>query len=122
MKTRHWQDWLTALIGIWTFVSPWVLAHYLPGVAITASVAWSFHLVGLAIAIVGIGAILAYRLWEEWVDVILGAWLFASPTILRFGDIAGLRWNAMIMGALVVILAAWVLLGESRPQRPERPA
>ena len=131
MRRQHWQDWLTAIIGIWTFITPWVLVHTAPaaatGTAVATSAAltgvdWSFHLVGLAIAIVGIAAIVARRLWEEWVDVVLGAWLFASPWILNFAGSTALRWNAVIMGAAVVILAGWVLLNESSPSRPERHA
>jgi ABC-type uncharacterized transport system permease subunit len=131
MRRQHWQDWLTAIVGIWTFITPWVLVQTAPaattGTAVAASAAgsgvdWSFHLVGLAIAIVGIAAIAARRLWEEWVDVVLGAWLLASPWILKFTDHTALTWNALIMGAVVVILSAWVLMAESRPGRPERHA
>jgi hypothetical protein len=116
MKEKRWQDVILAVIGIWTFLSPWLLGSA-AGLGLTTSAVWSFHVVGLAIAAAGIAAIVAYRFWEEWVEVVLGLWLLASPWILHFQDLAGLRWNAILMGLAVVLLAASVLVGERRPER-----
>ena len=118
MKDKRWQEWLIAAIGIWTFVSPWFLSPGATGPTIDANVAWSFHIVGLAIAVAGIAAIVAYRLWEEWVEVVLGLWLLASPWVLQFRDIAGLSWNALIMGLAVILLAGSVLVSQNRPHLP----
>jgi uncharacterized membrane protein len=121
MKEKRWQDLIIAVIGIWTFLSPWFLGS-VAGLAIAANVAWSLHILGLAIAVLGIVAMVAYRFWEEWVEIVLGLLLLASPWVLHFRDLAGLRWNAIIMGLAVALLAASVLLGEQRPEQPEQHA
>jgi uncharacterized membrane protein len=122
MKEKRWQDLIIAVIGIWTFLSPWFLGS-VAGLTVAANVAWSLHILGLAIAVVGIAAMVAYRVWEEWVEIVLGLLLLASPWILHFRDFVGLRWNAIIMGLAVALLAASVLLGEQHGEhRPEQHA
>jgi hypothetical protein len=48
---------------------------------------------------------------QDWAILILGAWLFLSPFILGYAPLAAAAWNAYLVGAVVVILAAtslWV--------------
>jgi len=37
----------------------------------------------------------------EWLNVILGAWLFLSPWILGFAGTSAAAWSAWIVGGLV---------------------
>lgn len=120
MNEKRWQDLVTAIIGIWTFLSPWFFGSA-AGITVAANVAWSLYILGLAIAVVGIAAMVAYRFWEEWVEIVLGLLLLMSPWFLHFGDFAGLRWNAIIMGLAVALLAASVLLGEHGQHGEHRP-
>ena len=39
---------------------------------------------GAVIAVVSLGAIAAYANWEEWINLLLGVWLIASPWLLGF--------------------------------------
>jgi len=116
MKEKRWQDVVTAVIGVWTFLSPWLLGSA-AGLTIGANAAWSLHILGLAIAVAGIAALVAYRFWEEWVEVVLGLLLLVSPWVLHYTDFEGLRWNAILMGLLVVLSAGSVLVSERRPNR-----
>ena len=45
----------------------------------------------------------------EWVNVVLGGWLFLSPWIFGFTGNAGAAWSAWIIGGVVLILAVWAL-------------
>jgi len=45
----------------------------------------------------------------EWVNAILGAWLFIAPWVLGFTGTSAAAWSAWIVGALVVIFALWSL-------------
>jgi hypothetical protein len=38
-----------------------------------------------------------------------GIWLFISPWVLKFSGNRHALWNALIVGALVIIFAAWDL-------------
>ena len=44
MKEKRWQDWLNLLIGIWLFISPWVIGF--AGTRHAAS--WNAWILGVA--------------------------------------------------------------------------
>jgi SPW repeat len=41
--------------------------------------------------------------WEDWVVVALGAWMLASPWVLRFSDSNAATFNALAMGTVLVL-------------------
>lgn len=47
---RIWEEWFTLIIGIWVFISPWVLEFA------TMSVSWSFFVVGALVLILSLWA------------------------------------------------------------------
>jgi len=108
---KHWQDWGNLVLGLWVFFSPWVFQFTLPTGAETTSAVtsgapmWNLYIVGIAVAALALAAIFAFQTWEEWTNLALGAWLFVSPWVLGFSSSAFLMWNAVIVGALVVVLA-----------------
>jgi len=110
MKNR-WQDWGNLVLGLWVFISPWVLQPTLATGAEATSAAtsnaamWNLYIVGIAVAALAIAALFVFQAWEEWTNLALGAWLFVSPWALGFSSSAFLMWNAVIVGALVVVLA-----------------
>lgn len=112
---KHWQDWGNLVLGLWVFISPWVLQQIVAtgaeaGSATTSSAAaWNLYIVGIAVAALAGAALFAFQAWEEWTNVALGAWLLASPWVLGFSSSALLMWNAVIVGALVVLLAGWAI-------------
>jgi SPW repeat len=116
---RHWRDWANFLLGLWVFGSPWLLEHLMvkemPGGGILGM--WNVWLVGLGVSIIATVALYAFNAWEEWVNLALGAWLLVSPWALGFSKSRALMWNAVIFGALVLVLASWALAGE-RGQKP----
>jgi hypothetical protein len=117
MRNRHWQDWVTYFLGLWIFGSPWFLEHSMmlarsSGGGMRAM--WNLWLGGLAIVVLAIVEVEAFRPWEEWANFALGAWLLASPWVLGFSGSGLLMWNAVIFGALVLFFAGWTLVGSRR--------
>lgn len=55
---------------------------------------------------------------QDWVTILAGVWLVASPWILGFSGTAGAAWNAWILGALAVIVAVWAMVA-SAPRNAE---
>lgn len=45
--------------------------------------------------------------WQDWVNLILGIWLFIAPWIWSSHMSAG--WNAWILGVIIVVMALWAL-------------
>ena len=49
-------------------------------------------------------SVISARRWQDWANLVLGAWLLASPWALRYtGSTAA--WNAYALGAGIVVFA-----------------
>lgn len=102
---QHWQDWLTLVLGIWLFISPWVL-HY-----VTIPMAMGVALVvGAMLFVVSLISRFAFHVAEEVIDVILGLCLIASPYVLGYAVASIPTNNAIVVGILVTLaslLSVW---------------
>ncbi len=99
-----WQDWINLVLGVWLFISPWVLGY--AGVPAAAWDAWVF---GVIVAATSVGALTQFALWQEWVNVVIGIWLLISPWVLGFAvpEAQGAMWNFVVVGIGVGVLALW---------------
>jgi len=79
------------------------------GEAMGSPAAWNAWIVGIAIAAVAVWAVAWFAPWQDWVNGVLGAWLVIAPWVLGFGSLAAAAWNHVIVGLLVLALAAWEL-------------
>lgn len=106
MKTvKHWQDPVSAMVGVWLIVSPWALGFQGEMSVVANALAVGALLVGVAL-----GATFVPRAWEEWTEGALGLWLIASPWLLGFAGLRVPTINAVGTGVVVALLALWVLL------------
>jgi len=101
-NTQRWQDWIILIGGIWLFISPWLLSFGY------ANYSWDAFIMGILLIIFSLFALGNKRIWEEWVTLIIGAWIFISPWVLGFAG-GGNEWNFFIVGAVVFILSIWDL-------------
>lgn len=97
-----WPNWLTLILAVWLFVSPWILNF-----SGMPNAAWDAWIVGVIVAVVSIIALAQMAQWEDWVNLILGAWLFISPWVLRFSGIQNAAWDAWIVGILFFLIGIW---------------
>ena len=106
MKTRvkHWQDAVSALLGAWLIVSPWVLGFQNVTVAMVSTMA-----IGALLLAASAGAMALPAAWEEWLEVVFGAALMAAPLLLGFGTVDAALQNALVTGSIMIFLALWVL-------------
>jgi hypothetical protein len=100
-RENNWQDWVNLILAAWLFISPWVL-----GFAHQQRPSWNAWIVGIVVVVLSIAALTQLQLWEEWVNLLLGAWLFISPWALGFSGSATVSWNAWIIGGLIFLIAA----------------
>jgi hypothetical protein len=103
-RTMHWQDGVNAGLGAWLIIAPWVLDFQHVTIATTTTMA-----LGALLLACSIEAIAVPDAWEEWLDVAIGIALMLAPALLGFDALPLALVNAMVTGALVVILALWVL-------------
>jgi hypothetical protein len=57
----------------------------------------------------------------NWIQLVLGLWIFVSPWLLGFSDISTALWSNVIVGALVAIFGLWEVFGTKSPARPASP-
>ena len=110
-RPNQWRDFINLLLGIWVYVSPWVLGYSAIRIA-----ELNANAVGLVIAVAAIAAIVHFYRWEEWVNILLGAWLIASPWVLPIPADQALMWNQGIAGAIVCGLAVWSAIVGFKPE------
>jgi len=108
--TGRWQDWFNLILGAWLILAPFI------GIGVSNDVAaGNSYVSGAVIAIFAIAAIARPQMWEEWVNLIAGAWLIVAPFALGFTLQQGPMWNQVVVGLLVVVDAVWAAL-QTPPQ------
>ena len=112
MDTNRWQQWVLALAGAWIFVSAWLLGS--PGVGATtdALVLWSHLIIGAAIFVLAVMALVNFRAWEEWTVALLGLATIALPWVLGFSANGLFTASDVLVGLVVTALAAWTASSE----------
>ncbi|MBI5164282.1 MAG: SPW repeat protein [Magnetospirillum sp.] len=48
--------------------------------------------------------------WQDWVNLIIGAWLFVSPWVLGYADLPAAAWNSWIFGIVVAVVSIAALI------------
>lgn len=107
LSVKHWQDPVNAVLGVWLIVVPWALGFEAETVAIANSV-----VIGVAMLALALTAMFLPRAWEEWVALVLGLWLIASPWALAFSAISIAKTSMIATGIVIAALALWVLLAD----------
>jgi hypothetical protein len=108
METKHWQDRITVLLGVWILISPVVLG-FAPG---QTAVMWNSWFIGVVMLIVSAGRAVAEvpKLWQEAATLVLGLWLVISPWMLGFAAHAPARNTTIVAGLLVVGITLWTII------------
>ena len=123
-RSMHWWDWLNVVAGIWLFVSPWVLnftgaaARYPVTTAIAMTAAWNAWVLGAVVFLLSLVATHRPQSRPEWINMLLGVWIFISPWILGFARLSPALWDHWITGAVIVIVA-FVGIAWAWPDRDE---
>jgi hypothetical protein len=104
MKEKRWQDWLNLLIGIWLFISPWVIGF----VGTDAAASWNAWILGVAIVVFSAIAVSMPQAWEEVINILLGIWMVISSWVIGV-TARPAETNAVIVGLLVILFAAWAM-------------
>lgn len=95
---RRIQDWITLFLGIWLFVSPWVFGYA------GAGYAWNSRIFGIVVTYFSGFALNDRKVWEEWVKLVIGFWIFINPWIFEMIT-ASIKWNHWIVGFLIVMMS-----------------
>ncbi len=116
------MGWANLILAIWLFISPWVLQFgssvqtAAPGtagagapIAEVSNAAWNAWVLGVIVFLVALSAIGRMELWQEWISLLLGIWIFIAPWVLGFVPLSAASWDHWIVGALIFLISAWNL-------------
>lgn len=98
-KNERTCDVLNLILGALLFISPWAFAFTAGPQSQNAVIS------GIVIAVLSIAALAAFAQWEEWLNLIVGLWVVASPWLLGFTDTTAM-WVHVVIGAIVAAIAA----------------
>jgi O-antigen/teichoic acid export membrane protein len=98
---RHWQDWFGIALGVMIALSPW-----LTGQTNSQLVVWVTIAAGTWVVQFAALQLFDLERSEEVGLLICGVWLVASPFVLGYADTGTLMNWHVVLGALVVLLAA----------------
>jgi SPW repeat len=101
---RTWEDWVGMALGVLIGFSPW-----LAGQQGDAVVSWNAVIVGALVLALAALELAGLQRWEEVCEIVCGLWLIASPFMLGYIGTGTLGYWHFVLGALVVLLAAWEL-------------
>ena len=114
MRLNSTLNTLLVVIGIWTVLSPFVLAYSWVQLAL-----WNSILIGLAVISLAAGAVLINNpLWKRglsWLNAVVGFWLMLAPFMLVFAEVGVAFWNCLIVGLIVFGLSTMAAVGADRP-------
>ncbi len=97
-------------LGLFLLISPWLFAYASEGARIDMRTS------GAVIAAMSIAAFVAFSNWEEWLNLLVGLWLIASPWALGFLHTRAMHIS-IGLGAMVAFIAAlelWLVNYEPR--------
>jgi heme/copper-type cytochrome/quinol oxidase subunit 3 len=100
---------INAALGAILLISPWLI-----GFEAVQTPTWTAVIGGGIIAVMALAAFARLLEWEEWVNLVTGLCVAASPWLLGFTTLASAAWTHIIIGLLVALLAAIELLRAHR--------
>src|SRR5690606_32363130 len=72
----------------------------------TPAAAWNALACGAMVLAISIRALYSYREHAEWINLLLGCWVFLSPFLLGFGSSMIATWTHVVLGVIVACVAA----------------
>ena len=126
-RSNRVEDWVILVLAVWFFISPWVLqfgAGVQAGAAPVAKVsaaAWDAWIMSVLVFLVAVSSISRLEVWQEWLNLIFGAWIFVAPWVLGFAAAAA-SWDHWIIGAVIFLISLWSLsMARTAPATPVQP-
>lgn len=102
----RWQDWVNVVLGLWLFVSPWLLG--VSGVESASRTAWVLGALVVAAALWALAS--PQSVYAEACNAVLGLAALVAPWVVGFSDLGVTVWSFFISGVIILVLSAWILL------------
>ncbi len=107
-----WQDAVNVAHAAWIFASPWWMTFP------SSTARWDHWVVAVVAGVAAVTSLPRAKIWKEATIIAAGGWLFLSPWLLGFSHSLNARWNAWMLGALLIYVASWALTDLLRLSHP----
>lgn len=104
LSSKRWQDGAILLLGIWLFVSPWVLGY--PN---DSPPALNAFIAGTIIAVLAVFDLYKTYVWAVLVNIVLGAWVAASPWLVDVVADRAMSTSMLVVGIATIVFGLWEL-------------
>jgi hypothetical protein len=104
-------DLYNLLLSLFLFVTPWLFAYR------NADARADVWASSAAVAMVSILALMAFSNWQEWLNLLLGAWLILSPWVIGFTHTRAMHYSIVIGTAVTLFAAIELFLVYDTPAR-----
>lgn len=102
-------NWAVVPLGVWEVLAPFILGYFT-----TSAALWNAIIIGIALVVLAALAALSRAETTvkalEWISAVLGVWLIIAPFIVHYSDVAAAKWNDIVVGVGVTVLAVWAAL------------
>jgi len=103
MEPKHrWQEWINVALGVWLFVAPF-FGFGSPD----SAAAINGYIFGTLIVLLSGSALFLHQVWEDWINMAIGVWLFVAPFALGFSGMREVMLNHMDVGVVLFGVALW---------------
>lgn len=100
-RTDTAMNTTSVVLGGILFVAPWLFGfRHETWASVNAWIS------GAVVILLAVLAAIRTHDWEEWLNVIAGLWIAASPWLLWFDDVASALWTHVIIGLCTIMIAA----------------
>ena len=82
-------DVANLILGAILLASPWIFGFPSGAASQTAVIC------GIVIVAISIAALAAFTVWEEWLNLIVGAWVLVSPWVLGFAGTTAVSTSSL---------------------------
>lgn len=121
-STAQLASGLNVLAGIWLLLAPFALDYR----GTSSDAMWNDVIIGASVALLALVRVMSPRATAElsWVNFVLGVWLIFAPLALDYNqgaDRVAATANDIILGLIVIGLAAWSATSGRRDRREQDP-
>lgn len=102
LSAKRWQDGVILLLGVWLFISPWVM-----GYPSDSTPAVNAYIAGAIIAALAIFDLYKTYVWAVLVNIIVGAWVAASPWVVGVAGDGQMSMSMLVVGIATIVLGLW---------------
>lgn len=119
LQRARWSSALNVVAGAWLMLAPFVLSFEGENAG-----QWNHIIVGAAVALMALvrASDPDHRVGVSWANAVLGVWMIVAPYVLGYSDVNQATTNSIVMGVVILGLAAFSAYETNQAHKDEQAA